>query len=405
MNERINRAPKLKVFDQYKKLMKHYYFIAKYAGWFGKKIAWITSGGPVEFLYTMGIIPIYPENHGAICGASKVAVDLCQATESVGYSQDLCSYMRCDIGSSLTSKSPIGGLPRPDFLVCCNNICGTVVKWFQIQSRYYNVPLFFIDTPFIHHTAQSHAIEYVKKQMEEFINFLEKVTKKKFRENKFKKILLQAKEGVALWKEILNLNKNQPAPMSCFDAFIYIAPIVTMRGTQKLVSFYKKLKGELEQRVEDRIGAISKEKYRLIWDNIPIWFEMRNLANTFASYGTNLVADTYTTAWTFEDLNVNQSIDSLARTYATVYLNLGVELMAEKMIQLINNFEADGFVMHSNRSCKPYSLGQYDMKRIVAKKTNKPGLIIEADMTDSRAYFDAQTKTKIAAFMEMLQPI
>lgn len=402
MNEPIVRTPKFKAIKPYKKLMKQYYLLARYAHWLGKKVAWVTSGAPVEFLYAMGITPIYPENHGAICGASKTSTDLCQHAESIGYSQDLCSYMRCDIGSSRSSQSPIGGLPRPDLFVCCNNICGTVVKWFQIQSRYYQVPLFVVDTPFVHHEQQHHAIEYVKKQMEQLINFLERISYKKFDENNFKKVLLRAKAGVRLWRDILNLNRNHPAPMSCFDAFINIAPIVTMRGTKKLVRFYELLKKELEQRVENGIGAISKEKFRLLWDNIPIWYEMRNSFNTFTAYGANLVADTYTTAWTFEELDISQPLDSLARTYATVYLNLGIELMAEKIIQLMADFSADGFVMHSNRSCKPYSFGQYDIKRIVTERTGKPGLIIEADMTDSRAYFDAQTKTKIAAFMEML---
>jgi benzoyl-CoA reductase/2-hydroxyglutaryl-CoA dehydratase subunit BcrC/BadD/HgdB len=175
-----------------------------------------------------------------------------------------------------------------------------------------------------------------------------------------------------------------------------------MRGTKQLIDFYRQLKAELEQRVAMKIGAYSEERYRILWDNIPIWYEMRNLSQTLAAYGANLVADTYTTSWTFDDLDLSDPLKSLAETYTNAYLNLGVELKAKKMIQLIQEFSADGFIMHSNRSCKPYSLGQYDMKRIVSAATGKPGLIIEADMTDARAYFEAQTKTKIAAFIEML---
>jgi len=402
MESKIVRSPKLVAFKRYKKLMKHYYIGAKYARYFRKKIAWVTSGAPVEFLYALDVIPIYPENHGAICGASKQSVELCQVAENAGYSQDLCSYMRCDIGSSLSAKSPIGGLPRPDFLVCCNNICGTVVKWFQIQSRYYQVPLFLIDTPTVHHFLQDHMTTYVQQQLREYILFLEKATRKKIDEKKFKRIVRQAREGVMLWRDILYLNQNQPAPMTSFDAFVYMAPVVTMRGRKEPIDFYKQLKAELEQRVALKIGAYSEERYRILWDNIPIWYEMRNLAQTLAAYGANLVADTYTTSWTFDDLDLSHPLKSLAENYTNAYLNLGVELKAKKMIQLIQDFSVDGFIMHSNRSCKPYSLGQYDMKRIVSAATGKPGLIIEADMTDARAYFEAQTKTKIAAFIEML---
>ena len=37
----------------------------------GKKVAWITSGGPVEPLIAMDVIPVYPENHGAMVGGEQ----------------------------------------------------------------------------------------------------------------------------------------------------------------------------------------------------------------------------------------------------------------------------------------------------------------------------------------------
>jgi hypothetical protein len=41
----------------YRRLMMAYYFMVKHPRWFGKKVAWITSGGPVEPLYAMGVLP------------------------------------------------------------------------------------------------------------------------------------------------------------------------------------------------------------------------------------------------------------------------------------------------------------------------------------------------------------
>ena len=74
-----------------------YYIEAKTAKYTGKKVAWITSGGPVEPLIAMDIIPVYPENHGAMVGASKLGVGLCEKAEEMGYSRDLCSYARADM--------------------------------------------------------------------------------------------------------------------------------------------------------------------------------------------------------------------------------------------------------------------------------------------------------------------
>jgi len=82
---------KIKCVKQMKEIMTQYYIEAKSAAQTGKKVAWITSGGPVEPLIAMDVIPVYPENHGAMIGAAKMGVDLCEKAEVMGYSRDLCS--------------------------------------------------------------------------------------------------------------------------------------------------------------------------------------------------------------------------------------------------------------------------------------------------------------------------
>jgi benzoyl-CoA reductase/2-hydroxyglutaryl-CoA dehydratase subunit BcrC/BadD/HgdB len=103
-----------------------------------------------------------------------------------------------------------------------------------------------------------------------------------------------------------------------------------------------------------------------------------------SSRGAVLVADTYTAAWTLSRLDLARPLESLARSYTSVHLNMGLDYKIERMVAMVTDYQADGFIMHSNRSCKTYSLGQFDIKRKVSKLTGKPGLIIEADHTDAR---------------------
>ena len=144
-----------------------------------KKIAWITSGGPVEPLYAMDVIPIYPENHGALIGTAKQGTMLAEVAERQGFSPDLCSYARCDFGQIETGQSPIGGLPKPDFLVACNNICLTVIKWYEELARRFNVPLIIIDTPFVYDELDDAAVGYVRFQMQAYIQKLETICGRK----------------------------------------------------------------------------------------------------------------------------------------------------------------------------------------------------------------------------------
>ena len=391
---------KIKATEQMKQLMVEYYIEAKTTK--EKPICWITSGGPVEFLIAMDVIPVYPENHGAMCGAAKIAPGLAEVSEEMGFSRDLCSYARLDIGGAVTEGGAIpGGLPRPDFLLCCNNICGTVVKWYEELARFYDVPMFLFDTPFIHTEKTEHATEYVRQQCLELVRFLERQTKKEFTLERFAEVALLSVQAVELWKGVLKTAESRPSPFTCFDAFIHMAPIVTLRGTQTVVDYYTILKKEMEERAQQGIGAVADERYRLIWDNIPIWYAMRSLGDLFASNHACLVADTYTTAWAI-DIKIDDPLTSMADAYTKIYLNIAIDMMLEQLVGLMDRFEADGLVMHSNRSCKPYSLGQYDIARAVTERTGKPALIIEADMTDSRAYSEAQVRERVEAFIESL---
>jgi benzoyl-CoA reductase/2-hydroxyglutaryl-CoA dehydratase subunit BcrC/BadD/HgdB len=353
----------------------------------------------------MDVIPVYPENHGAMIGAAKMGVDLCEKAETMGYSRDLCSYARADIACAPIDGGPIGGLPRPDMLVCCNNICGTVLKWYEVQARYYDVPLFILDTPFCHTEFSDEAKNYVRAQLTEYIEFLEKVCSKKADADRLAEVGRLALEGQRLWQAVLDTTTHRPSPMSAFDAFFHLALIVTLRGTQIAIDYYKALLKEMKERIGAGIGAVADEKYRLLWDNLPVWYRTRWLSEKFADHSACLVADTYTSAWcgSLKYLKDDDFLDSMAEGYSRIYLNIGVDEMAENVLQMIDKYEVDGLVMHSNRSCKPYSLGQYDIQKIIQEKKGIPTLLIEADMVDERSFSESQIETRIDAFMEVLK--
>lgn len=390
-----------------KKLMKRYYAKSKLlprVPFMKPKVAWATSGAPVELLYSFDILPLYPENYGALVGASKTGVALCEVAEAHGWSQDLCSYARSSLGSMLEPKiSPMKGLRKPDLLICGNNICGTVLKWYEAVSHYYDVPIFVFDTPPIRGEAlEGHQKEYVMNQVWDLIAFLEKGTGKKYSEEKLMEVGQYSNEAVTLWKQILDECKAKPSPLNCADRFVAMAPIVTRRGTKEAVEFYHKLLAEVQERVAQRIGAIREEKTRLLWDNIPIWYSLYSIFNTLAARGVVFPADSYTNAWASAGEFGADPIEFIATRYSDIYLNKTLNHKIELMIRLIKDFKLDGFILHSDRSCKRYSLGQPISKKIITERTGVPGVIIEADMVDSRAFSEEQVNTRIDGLLEMI---
>ncbi|MDY7079904.1 MAG: 2-hydroxyacyl-CoA dehydratase family protein [Chloroflexota bacterium] len=370
-----------------------------------KPLAYVTSGAPVEIMEAMGILTLYPENYGALCGARRASVELCQIAEATGYSADLCSYARSHIGAVLQPKTaPLNGMPRPDLLVCCSNICGTVLKWYEALAALYDVPLFILDVPFQRTTpAEPHIIAYVADQMREFVTWLEAHTDRRLKPDKLRSVLNHSREAVALWQEILEFGQHQPSPINAPDLFVAMAPIVALRGTRRAVDCYRNLKVELEGRVARGIGAVPGEQYRLLWDNIAIWYRLYRFFRPFMDAGACFVADTYTNAWTVE-LDTDEPFDGMAQAYTGVFINIDLPTRLRTVADMAQRFQVDGMVMHANRSCKPFSITQNEVRDRLRDELGLPVLILEADMCDARLYNEGAVRERVAAFLEMLQP-
>jgi benzoyl-CoA reductase/2-hydroxyglutaryl-CoA dehydratase subunit BcrC/BadD/HgdB len=385
------------------RLMTRYYATRKVVGKV-RPLAWVTSGAPVEILVGMGVATVYPENYGALVGAQRAAVPLAQVAEEQGFSADLCSYARCHVGSVLDPQNaPQGGLPKPDLLVACNNICGTVIKWYQALAQQLKVPFFLLDAPYQHEPRlPDHTVQYVAAQLEELIAWVTEHTGHKLHEKKFAQALDLSNQAVTLWREIRELCQARPSPLNAPDLFLTMAPIVVLRGSKDAVTFYQKLKAEVEERVARGEGALLEERYRLLWDNIAIWYRLFRLFSLFTDAGACFVVDTYTNAWSVS-VDTDDPILGLARTYSTVYINQSLQVRTELVTDLVERFGVDGMVFHSNRSCKPYSLGQYELMDQVSQRNGIPGLILEADMCDSRLYAEEPIKNRIQAFLDLLE--
>jgi bcr-type benzoyl-CoA reductase subunit B len=399
-------GPPLKSAGRLKEIMTRHYFLSRYAEG-ARPVAWVTSGAPVELLRPFDFYTVYPENHGALCGAKKMAPELCAVAEEHGYHQDLCSYARVDLGVCFSGKTPAGRLPKPDLLLASNNICQTVVYWYKVLAHHWKVPLIVFDTPYNFEEITESDISYMVRQFEEMIPVLERASRRPFNDRKFEDTIRMARDASLAWGEVLATMKARPAPMTIFDAFVHLAPIVSLRGLPVALDYYHTLARELKERVERGVGAITNERKRLMWDNIAIWYKVRDFSDLFAEQGMNFVTATYTNAWaeTTPYMDENRPLESMARAYSSVILNNNLNHRLGLMERLIKEYGVDGLVIHSARSCKPYSVGQYDIKRLLMERLGVPSVVIEADITDSRVYSEEQTRTRLDAFFEAMEGI
>lgn len=396
-------GPPLRSGVRLRALLERYYYSGRTADG-ARPVAWVTSGAPVEVLRPLGYYVVYPENHAAVCGASHKAQALCEAAEQAGHSRDLCSYFRTDLGAWLTGDTPLGRLPKPDLLVCCTNICQTVVGWYRTLARETGAKLVVVDTPFLQGGLRPHQTAFVRRQVEAFAAEAERVAGCELRMRDLEATLRCAQDAAFLWGECLGTARRVPAPWVGIEAFFHMAPIVALRGLPVAVEYYRGLLAELRERVERGIAGIEGERVRLLWDNLPVWPELRRLGDLLAYKRANFVAATYTHAWSeCADLfGVGDPFEAIAVTYSSVLLNRDLGHRARGLADLGRRYRAHGVLFHADRSCKPYSLGQQGLRDRLAERHGVPGLVVEADHSDPRQIAWEAIATRIEAFLEGL---
>lgn len=394
-------GPPLESVRKLKELMTVHYYQGRHADG-AVPVAWVTSGFPVELLRPLGFHAVYPENHAAICGVQRLVPGLSDAAEAEGYSRDLCSYARTDLGCALTGRTPVGRLPRPDLLACCTNICQTVLYWYRAMARHLGVPLVLVDTPYVYGQARPHQLGYVREQLEELVRVAERVSGRRADPARLVEVTRLAKEGTDLWAACLETGKRRPAPWTAIDGFFHMAPIVSLRGTEACNAYYRLLRDELEDRARRGIGGIREERHRLLWDNLPIWFAVRELSTLFAERGFNFVCTSYTNAWAEAGARIDPAdpMGSAADAYTHIILNQDLPNRLGILRRLGREYGVDGAVLHSDRSCKPYSIGQVDLKDRLAAELGVRVLLLEADHSDPRAWAAEPGENRLVAFAE-----
>jgi benzoyl-CoA reductase/2-hydroxyglutaryl-CoA dehydratase subunit BcrC/BadD/HgdB len=386
--------------DIVKALQAEYYAGAMQAKKEGKPVAWVTSVAPREFLEAMDIVTIYPENHAAAIGAKKVSMEQMAVAESLGYSMDICSYARVNLGYVEAEKPAPIEVPYPDFVVCCNNICNTVTKWYEALAHRLNIPIIMFDLPFSHDDEPSeHALDFIVGEFKEAIKQLEQICGRKFDHDRFQEVMNISNQTSALWQECQQMGKAIPSPIDGLDMFNYMALAVCMRGSEKAMEFFALLRDELAEKKSRGESAIGGEKYRILWDGIAIWFNLRNLATCLRSYQACMVASTYPDIWVLE----YDDLRSMAHAYTSVFLNRNLNYRVNNMARMVKEFSIDGVIIHSPRSCKPMDFVHYALSGELRKITGVPVIVVDGDQTDPRNFSEAQFQTRVQALFEMIE--
>jgi benzoyl-CoA reductase/2-hydroxyglutaryl-CoA dehydratase subunit BcrC/BadD/HgdB len=376
-----------------------------------QKVAWCSNGIPSEILDAMGINAIYLENYATVCASKRLSSGYCRAGERAGFSQDVCGYARILMGYLLggeeAPEAPYGGLAKPDFLVVNSYSCDSRLGWFATMHQTLNIPLYVLDAPYQPGGGCTEVVNivYNESQLENFVAFLEGQTGTKLDRKKLRERLTLARRSSDIQTEIYEMRKAVPSPMSAGDAYTVVWPGMYLAGTKECDDFYDKLRAEVSERIEKKIGIVPEEKFRLLWSGLPFWYNMA-LLNYFEDFGGVVaIENAYfryekTLPSQHEDPIRDMAITStMRRSYAG-----DLEQRLQLTLDIVRDYRIDGVILAYNPSCRMMYLLQPELKNALDRH-GVPNVNIECDMADERTYSEGQIKTRLDAFIERMLTI
>lgn len=374
-------------------------------------VAMMISGNCVELLEAFDIVPVYPEVNALQLAIRHQSLEPILVAEEMGYAADNCAYVKADIGAWARGITPTGNpLPTPDLLLCNFVGCNTYLKWFEHVSVLTGAPIYVLDVPFL---AQEHAtpaaLDYVIRQLHELVKKLEEVTGREFDAERFRDAVRCSGEVGELWSRVKRLAQNSPSPFDAyFDAITLMGPLYVYRARPEGVEFFRAVLEEMEQKVGKGQGVYDRERFRVVMEGPPPYPFFRTFRDMFAKWNATAVASTYSTVGGLWEFGFRHDPDKPFESVARHMLEHNVTnrnflQRYEQIRRYVEEWHADGVVIHFVKSCRLFSAGQGDMRDYFTRVLGVPTLYIESDLEDPRYFSEAQLRNRIDAYFEALE--
>jgi len=379
----------------------------------------------------MGVELVFPENYGAFCAALHMAEPYLERSDSEGFPASLCGYARNCLGYAsfmaendhqIPADAPAGGMPKPNLLIGSGAVCDARYKWFQALKRYLDVPLWTLEIPFpgieefFLPENRRRTIRFMVAHLKEFVAFLERLLHKKMDWDRLEEVVDQTFKTLRLAHRVDLLRRAVPSPMVAQDFWSIMIPHFYLPYDSEAYAFYQRVVDEVTHRVDNGIGALADERYRMMFSELPPWHSIGFFDKLAATHGIAMVYE----SWGYhapipipqEEIDgVSDPLERIARLTFHKFTDLNAQTKAQSVeagayvggyMTAARNYRADGIFCHPLMSCRPATYTLLITRDILEKQLKVPGVVIDGDIVDLRVFNETEALSKVEAFVETM---
>lgn len=354
---------------------------------------------PAELIYAMDMVPMHSETTTWMTSLfTGECSDILEAGAELGLALEICTPHR-----GLAGAFALGTLPSPDVMLWSNMVCDNTAKSGELIMELCNCPGFFIDHPFKDSECE---IKYLVGELEDMVYFLEEKSGRKMNWDKLAEIVARMDRQIELIRQINELRKTVPTPFHS-QGFLELLTIdYLFPGQLEAIKYLETLRQELTDMVRQGIGAVPRERFRLMSLFIPPMYLMAFLEKISQEYGAVSVVEPFFTYWGEGRLDPARPLESVAKkSYMIPEMRMYGpmdERALKSIVDCAEQYKIDGAIYYADVGCR-HTCATIKLFKDTLNNIDIPVLTLDCDVVDQTATSEEEVREKLEQFFELLE--
>ena len=384
----------------YYQMLVEYYTRVRNAHEEGTLLASHTVFFPTEILYAMDIVPMHTEmTTWLVALFLREQAELLAKGAELGLAPEICSPHR-----GVAGIFALNAIPRPDVVLWSNLICDNTAKSGELMMELSHSPGFFLDNPFQNSAGE---VSYLVGELEDMVHFLEEQSGRKMDWNKLSEMVTRTDQEIELYREICELRKAVPSPMSILGYLELLSADFMFPGQPEAVQYLIQLRDELKEMIQQGKGAVSQERFRLMTLFIPPMHLMSYLGRLFEEVGAVSVVEPLFTQWSEGRLDPTKPLESVAKKSfliperRSMYGPLSEQVLRD-ITDSAEQYKIDGAIYWAFMGCR-HTCATVRLIKEKLSEIDIPMLTVDCDIVDPTINSEEEVQGKLEQFFELLE--